>query len=493
MSIRSVIPFLPPFLSILTISGLIYRDSVATRRAEVRHAEQIAAAEAARPIRQEPTFAPNVPPPTRRSRPAHVVVDIEIKEVVLPIAGDATYTFWTFGGHVPGQFLRVRQGDTVELHLKNAPDNRMPHNIDLHAVTGPGGGAPRTFTAPGHETEFTFQALQQGLYVYHCAAAPVGMHIANGMYGMILVEPPEGLPPVDREYYVMQGDFYTAGGYHDKGLQAFDVTKAIDEKPTYVLFNGAEGALTGKNALRANVGEKIRIFVGNGGPNLVSSFHVIGAIFDRVYREGGSTIEKDIQTTLIPAGGAATVELTVKVPGEYAMVDHSIFRAFNKGAVGQLVVEGAPSPEVYAAQTKEKVYTGGPTPFEALAAIAPSAEANTKAERIEAGAKVYASTCAACHQPSGAGLGTFFPPLAGSDFLMADKARAVSIVLHGLKGPVTVNGKTFDGMMPPQSHLSDEDLANALTFVRNSWGNNGDAVTKQDVAARRHRGPTAAR
>jgi nitrite reductase (NO-forming) len=482
-------------LAALVIGGHAYRDCQASRRADAEAAEAAEKAEAARPIRGELTFAPAVPAPTNRTRTAHVVIDIEIKEVSLPIAGDTTYTFWTFGGRVPGQFIRVRQGDTVELHLKNAPDNRMPHNIDLHAVTGPGGGAPRTFTAPGHQTEFTFQAMRQGLYVYHCAAAPVGMHIANGMYGLILVEPPEGLPPVDREYYVMQGDFYTAGAYHDKGLQSFDVQKAIDEKPTYVLFNGAEGSLTGKNALHANVGERVRIFVGNGGPNLVSSFHVIGAIFDRVHREGGSSIETNVQTTLVPAGGAAIVEFTARVPGEYAMVDHSIFRAFNKGAVGSLVVDGPGVPEVYATQTKESPFTGGPTPLEPAAVAAAGSGATTKEARIDAGAKVYASTCGACHQPTGRGLANAFPPLAGSDYLMADKSRAISIVLGGLKGPVTVNGQAYDNMMPPQSHLSDEDLANVLTFVRNSWGNTGDVVTKQEVAARRsgHHGPTASR
>ena len=290
------------------------------------------------------TSAPNVPPPFKRKYSARVIVNLEVREVVKKLADGVEYTFWTYGGAVPGRFIRVREGDVVEFHLNNHPSSKLPHNIDLHAVTGPGGGAPRTFTAPGHQTEFTFEALRAGLYVYHCAAAPVGMHIANGMYGLILVEPPEGLPPVDREFYVMQGDFYTAGGYHEKGLQAFDMQKAIDEKPTYVLFNGAEGSLTGANALHAKVGERVRFFVGNGGPNMVSSFHLIGAIFDRVYREGGTTVETNVQTTLIPAGGASIVETTMRVPGDYAMVDHSIFRAFNKGAVGTLVVDGEPRP-----------------------------------------------------------------------------------------------------------------------------------------------------
>src|SRR5689334_13196791 len=257
------------------------------------------------PVNAVLTSPPLVPPPTNRHAPAKVIVELEVKEVEKEIAEGVKYTFWTFGGTVPGSFIRVRQGDTVEFHLKNHPSSKMPHNIDLHGVTGPGGGAASSFTAPGHESQFTFKALNRGLYIYHCATAPVGMHVANGMYGLILVEPPEGLPPVDKEFYVMQGDFYTAGAYHDGGLQPFDVQKAIEEKPTYVLFNGREGALTGKNALHAKVGEKIRIFVGNGGPNLVSSFHVIGAIFERVNREGGSTVESDVQTTVIPAGGAA--------------------------------------------------------------------------------------------------------------------------------------------------------------------------------------------
>jgi nitrite reductase (NO-forming) len=175
------------------------------------------------------TDAPAVPPPITRKEPAKLIVEMEVTEVEMPMADGVTYTFWTFGGKVPGKFIRVRQGDTVEFTLKNHANSKLPHNIDLHAVTGPGGGAAATFTSPGYKTTFTFKALNQGLFVYHCATAPVGMHIANGMYGLILVEPPEGLPKVDREYYVMQGDFYTKGKYGEKGLQAFDEQKAIDE------------------------------------------------------------------------------------------------------------------------------------------------------------------------------------------------------------------------------------------------------------------------
>src|SRR5690606_9537438 len=210
--------------------------------------------------------------------------------------------------------------------------------------------------APGHTQTFAFKALSPGLYVYHCATAPVGMPIANGMYGLIMVEPKEGLPPVDKEYYVMQGDFYTKGKYGEPGLQPFDMGKAIDEHADYVVFNGKVGALTGDGSLTAKVGETVRIYMGNGGPNLVSSFHVIGEIFDKVYVEGGDLINENVQTTLIPAGGSAIVEFKVEVPGTLILVDHSIFRAFNKGALGMLKIEGEENAKIYSGTTQEAIY-----------------------------------------------------------------------------------------------------------------------------------------
>ncbi len=302
------------------------------------------------------TSPPHVPPPITRDHPTKVIVELEVREQVMSIADGVDYTFWTFGGTVPGSFIRVREGDLVEFRLSNHPDSRMPHNIDLHAVAGPGGGATASFTAPGHTTQFSFTVLNPGLYVYHCATAPVGLHIANGMYGLILVEPKEGLPPVDREYYVMQGDFYTQGAYGEKGLQGFSMEKALAETPDYVLFNGAVGALSGDEALTAEVGERVRLYVGNGGPNLVSSFHVIGEIFDVVYREGGTTPSHDVQTTLIPAGGASIVDFTIDVPGTYVLVDHSIFRAFHKGALATLDVGGDEVPAIFSGRQDDRPY-----------------------------------------------------------------------------------------------------------------------------------------
>ena len=295
---------------------------------------------------------PNLPPPITRDHATKVIINLEVVETTRPIADGVDYTFWTFGGTVPGNFLRVREGDLVEFHLKNHETSIVPHNIDLHAVTGPGGGAKATFTLPGNESVFSFTALNPGLYVYHCATAPVGMHIANGMYGLILVEPEGGLARVDHEYYVMQGEFYLQDGVGKQGRQDFSYEKALAENPTYVVFNGAVGSLTEDGALTAKTGETIRLFVGNGGPNLVSSFHVIGEIFDNVYTEGGSAPTHNVQTTLVPAGGATIAEFRVEVPGTFIMVDHSIFRAFDKGALGLIKVTGDDRPLIFNADPR---------------------------------------------------------------------------------------------------------------------------------------------
>lgn len=296
---------------------------------------------------QQKVNPPTVPAPIGDRAAKKVIVHLEATEEEGELADGVTYKFWTFNSTVPGTFIRIRVGDEVELHLKNASNSVMPHNIDLHAVNGPGGGAEATNVAPGKTAIFNFKALNPGLYVYHCAAAPVPMHIANGMYGLILVEPAGGLPKVDREYYIMQSEFYTKGKTDEKGLQDFDQDKGVDENPTYVVFNGKKNALMGDKMLEAKVGETVRLYVGNAGPNLASSFHVIGEIFDRVYVEGGSKINENVQTTLIPAGGAVIVEFKVEEPGEYVLVDHSIFRAFNKGAIGKLKVTGEKNPQVY--------------------------------------------------------------------------------------------------------------------------------------------------
>lgn len=328
------------------------------------------------------THAPEVPPAIDRDYPAKVRVKMETVEKTMKMDDGVEYRYWTFDGDVPGRMIRVREGDTVEVEFSNNPSSTVPHNVDFHAATGQGGGAAATFTAPGRTSTFSFKALQPGLYIYHCAVAPVGMHIANGMYGLILVEPKEGLPKMDKEFYIVQGDFYTKGKKGAQGLQPFDMDKAVAEQPEYVVFNGHVGAIAGDNALKAKAGETVRMYVGNGGPNLVSSFHVIGEIFDKVYVEDGKLINENVQSTIVPAGGSAIVEFKVDIPGSYTLVDHSIFRAFNKGALGQLKVEGAENPEIMTQKLSDTAYAGsGAASAPAASAPAASAPAASASEK----------------------------------------------------------------------------------------------------------------
>ena len=431
------------------------------------------------------TDAPAVPPPIRRDHATKIVVHLEVKEVEGRLADGVRYMFWTFGGKVPGEFIRVREGDLVEMHLDNHPDNKNPHNIDLHAVNGPGGGAAASLTAPGHTSVFSFKALNPGLFVYHCATAPVAMHVGNGMYGMILVEPKEGFPKVDHEYYLMQSDFYTQGANGEQGLQPFSMAKALDEKPDYVVFNGSVGSTVGDKALTAKVGETVRLFVGDGGPNVVSSFHVIGQIFDTVYPEGNMSLAThNVQTTTVPAGGSAITEFKMSVPGTFIIVDHSLERAFNRGALAQLKVTGNEDKLVYSGKQFDLVYQPEGTGIRVAEQLAAPPQAKTKAERVELGAGVFANNCQACHQANGEGVPDAFPPLAKSDYLNGDKVRAIKTVTGGLQAKLTVNGHGFDGVMPAWD-LSDEDIANVLTFVYNTWGNSGFEVTPDEVRVHR--------
>lgn len=296
--------------------------------------------------RAELTHAPAVPPAVGKRKAQTIDIRFEAKEYKGPLAEGVQYEFWSFNGTVPGPMARVRAGDEVRFHLSNAKENVQQHNIDIHAVNGPGGGAAVNTVNPGESKVFIWKALNPGLYIYHCAAGSIVDHIANGMYGLILVEPEGGLPKVDREFYVFESEFFTSDP--EDGIAAFDISKGLDEHPTHVVFNGREGGLLGKNALKANAGETIRIYFGNIGPNGISSFHIIGEIFDNVYHEGGinGLVNHNIQTTLVPSAGATIVEFKVENPGTYVLVDHSIFRVA-KGAIGHLVVEGKKNTAVF--------------------------------------------------------------------------------------------------------------------------------------------------
>jgi nitrite reductase (NO-forming) len=308
-------------------------------------------------IARDPT---DLPPPVGERGPTTVRYDLEAIERVGRLDDDTTYNFWTFNGKVPGPMLRVRVGDTVVLSLKNAPDSLMLHNIDLHAANGPGGGAVLTEAAPGETKTFTFKTMQPGLYVYHCATPMVSNHISSGMYGMILVEPVAGLPKVDREFYVMQGELYTAEAYGHTGEQEFSVEKLLDEHPEYFVFNGAVGALTKEHPLHAKTGETVRIFFGVGGPNFTSSFHVIGTIFDRVFSAASlvSPPLASVQTVTVPPGGATVVDLSLPVPGRFVLVDHALTR-MERGLVGALIVDGPDAPGIFHAGDGTQVSVQG--------------------------------------------------------------------------------------------------------------------------------------
>lgn len=317
---------------------------------------------AAASVAMDPTA---VPAPIAKRPPQLQKYRIETVELAGKLDDGTTFTYWTFDKKVPGPMLRVRAGDTVELTLANAPNSTATHSIDLHAVTGGHGGGAHTQVAPGTEKTITFKALNPGLYVYHCATPLVPHHISAGMYGLILVEPEGGLSKVDREFYVMQGDIYTGKPHGTKGHQEFDVDKLANEMPDYYVFNGAVGALTKEHKLSAKVGETVRIYFGVGGPNKISSFHVIGEIFDKVYSEGSiSTVKRDVQTTLVAPGGATIVEFKVDYPGSYLLVDHALSRA-GKGLVGMLEVTGDADPTIYktgkAGAPEEKTAAAGST------------------------------------------------------------------------------------------------------------------------------------
>lgn len=330
----------------------IYYCSVPGHKQFMNGIVQVGAPAAAAATGADVVRAPNdLPFPLSGNSAEPIKVKLTAQEVVGQLADGTTYTYMTYDGKVPGPFIRTRVGDTVELTLVNQTSSTLGHSIDLHAVTGPGGGAVFTQVAPGETKTFTFKTLSPGLFVYHCATASIPHHISGGMYGLILVEPVGGLPSVDKEFYVMQGEIYTDQDFGTKGALGFDAEKMANEDADYVVFNGAVGSLSlasDKYALRADVGDTVRIYFGVGGPNYTSSFHVIGEIFDRAYPFAALTSPPltDVQTVTVPPGGAAMVEFKLDVPGKYILVDHALSR-LERGLVGLLIVEGQENPEIF--------------------------------------------------------------------------------------------------------------------------------------------------
>jgi copper-containing nitrite reductase len=294
------------------------------------------------------TYAPNVPPPITRHEPAIVEVDLKASHKMMPINSSQNYGFWTFNDHVPGPFIRTRVGDWLEVHISNTDTSGMPHNVDFHAATGPGGGANLLTVAPGQQHTAWLRLLHPGLFMYHCAVPPMIDHIANGMYGLILVEPTNGLPHADREFYIMQSEFYTKDASPEAKMLEYSHEKALAENPKLVVFNGQAGALMFQDGLHANTGERVRIYFGNAGPNLISSFHIIGTVMDKVFRDGGLSDPpaRGLQTTLVTPGAAAVVEFSPLIPGNYTFMDHSAAHS-EKGAMGDFIVGGPAKADVY--------------------------------------------------------------------------------------------------------------------------------------------------
>jgi len=299
-----------------------------------------------------------VPAPIDRDHSEHISIDLEAVEVIGEVTDGTTFNYWTFNKQVPGPLIRVRVGDTVTVNLKNAMSSLHTHSVDFHATTGPGGGAKVLQVPPGETKSLTWKALAPGVYIYHCASKhSVGAHNAHGQYGLIVVEPEEGYSKVDKEFYVVQGELYTRGNTGDRGLVAFDSQAMLDERPNYVIFNGRVKSLNGR--MKASVGDTVRIFVGNAGVAKISSFHVIGEIFDNVHHEGGTLINHNVQSTVVPAGGATIVEFDLEVPGDYILVDHSLAR-MDKGAWGVLSVDGEENHEIFKSHEAESSETDSP-------------------------------------------------------------------------------------------------------------------------------------
>ncbi|WP_458207842.1 copper-containing nitrite reductase [Haladaptatus sp. NG-SE-30] len=291
----------------------------------------------------------DIPDPITRKKPAEIDVTLEPKEVRAEIEDGKTFDFMTYNGQIPGPLIRTRVGDTVNLTFKNPEENVMPHNVDFHAVAGPGGGAEATMTNPGETTKLKFKVTYPGAYIYHCAVPNLDMHISAGMFGIILVEPKGGLPEVDHEFYIGQHEVYTKGG--DNGHYSFDMSSMAREDASHVLMNGEAYALTGNRHGPMNVktGETARVYFVTGGPNLMSSFHPIGSVWEELWPQGSLSTEPQthIQTTPVLPGSTAVATMSFPVPGDFKLVDHSLSRVARKGCMAVIHADGPANPEIF--------------------------------------------------------------------------------------------------------------------------------------------------
>lgn len=289
----------------------------------------------------------DVPEPINRDTSKEVEVELEATEQIAEVEDGVTFRYMTFGDQVPGPMIRVREGDRVHLTLTNNTNSKLPHNVDSHAIYGPGGGAEDTMVAPGESATITFTAEYVGAFIYHCAVPNMTQHISSGMFGTFVVEPKEGLPEVDREFYLGRQDMYTVGDTGEKGHHKFDMDTMNNlGSPTYLPMNGS--AETTK--LEAERDERVRVFFVCGGPNYNTYFHPIGNVWDTLYPTGSfrGEPEHNIETTTVPPGAATVAEMELPVPGPIKLVDHALTRTLNKGSLAVLDVKGEENTDVYA-------------------------------------------------------------------------------------------------------------------------------------------------
>jgi nitrite reductase (NO-forming) len=262
-------------------------------------------------------------------------IDLVIEEKEMTVAEGFVQKVWTFGGTVPGPVIRVKVGDTVRVHLKNPATSQLPHSIDFHS-SQVAWDDEMTSINPGEEKLYEWKADYAGVWMYHCGTAPGLHHIANGMYGMVIVEPDEGLPQVDKEFALVQSEWYLGP---QKDVTSLEKATVGAPSPDYVVFNGVANQYK-DNPLKVGTGERVRFFVLNAGPSMDSSFHIVGTIFDSVIKEGVHLTRDNPghygsqAVDLAPAQGAI-VELTTAEDGHYPIVTHA-FNFVGRGALGML-------------------------------------------------------------------------------------------------------------------------------------------------------------
>jgi nitrite reductase (NO-forming) len=330
-------------------TGMLASGSLAEGAAgKVKEQMEQAEAKASESVAADPT---DIPEPIDRFEPKTHEVELVCEEVTAEIESGVTFNYMTFGGEVPGPMIRVREGDTIDLTIRNPDRNNKPHNVDFHACYGTGGGAEATTIAPGEVERLRFKAMYPGSFIYHCAVATMDFHISSGMFGMILVEPREGLPEVDHEFYFGQHEVYTDKDKGKEGHHGFDFEAMKAEEPTYVLLNGEEYAYTADNKgpLKVETGDTARVFLVTGGPNVTSNFHPIGNVWSKSWAEGAieSEPEINVQTKPVAPGSCFIGEMEFPVPETVKLVDHALSRVVHKGMMAEIKAEGEPDREIF--------------------------------------------------------------------------------------------------------------------------------------------------